>query len=315
MSGTDLQVASPSITTIGRTRFAPEQVELIRATVASDCNPAELALFLETCVRHELDPFIKEIWAYKIKVRVVTVVSRDGLLKIANRQTGKGWAHQPGEFLGCQSNAVHEHDLFDFYMEERDDGTEKWLVNHRPRSEEGKPVFGGKSGTARGEMVGSWARVRRRGHDDVLFIAYRDEYDKKEQVWKSHPHAMMVKVAEAMALRKAFSIAGVVGEGEVERTKVQNLSESGEQTTDHINWPEDEELEQNLRDAFKALGYRRAKVRALLGGCESRDDFEGLLGKLHAEADEAVAEAEVVDAEPADGDPGPDESAAAAAAA
>jgi hypothetical protein len=293
---------------------------LIRATVAADCNPAELALFLETCARHELDPVHQgDVGDTRWQVEqagAVTVVSKrraaQGRQPAARGRAGRT---SRASSSGCQSNAVHEHDLFDFYMEERDDGTEKWLVNHRPRSEEGKPVFGGKSGTARGEMVGSWARVRRRGHDDVLFIAYRDEYDKKEQVWKSHPHAMMVKVAEAMALRKAFSIAGVVGEGEVERTKVQNLSESGEQTTDHINWPEDEELEQNLRDAFKALGYRRAKVRALLGGCESRDDFEGLLGKLHAEADEAVAEAEVVDAEPADGDPGPDESAASAAAA
>src|SRR2546423_973598 len=119
MSGsTDLTVhGSPSIASIRRTQFAPEQVDLIRATVAKDCNPAELALFLETCVRHELDPFIKEVWAIKIRQTVQTVVSRDGLLKIANRFTGSSWAREPGEFLGCQSNVVHEHDHFDFRVE------------------------------------------------------------------------------------------------------------------------------------------------------------------------------------------------------
>jgi hypothetical protein len=298
MSGsTDLTVpAPPSITSIRRAQFAPEQVDLIRATVAKECSPPELAIFLETCVRHELDPFIKEVWAIKIRGIVQTVVSRDGLLKIANRATGQGWANQPGEFLGCQSNVVHAHDHFDFRVEEREDGSEKWLVDHRPRSEKGDPVFGGPDGKGRGEIVGSWARVRRRGHDDVLFLAYRKEYDKNENVWKSHPHAMMVKVAEAMALRKAFSIAGVVGEGELERS-TQNLTESAEQVTDEIHWPEDEDLARDLHDGFKLLGYRRAKVRALVNACASQEEFAALREKLNAEADEAgaITDAEVVE--------------------
>lgn len=299
MSGsTDLTVPSPpSIAVVRRDRFSPEQVDLIRATVAKDCNPAELALFLETCVRHELDPFIKEVWAIKIQGRVQTVVSRDGLLKIANRCTGKGWANQPGEFLGCQSNVVHEHDHFDVLYETRPDGTIAVIVDHRPRTKEGQPSFGGRTGQGRGEMVGSWARVRRRGHDDVMFIAYRQEYDKSENVWKSHPHAMMVKVAEAMALRKAFSIAGVVGEGEVERSERTLTDAAHEHQTDEIRWPEDEELAEALRQGFRALGYRRAKVRALVNACESHDDYAALRDRLSVEADMHAVEDDIPDAE------------------
>lgn len=300
MSGTDLEVtAPPSITALRRNQFSAEQVDLIRVTVAKDCNAAELALFLETCARHELDPFIKEVWAIKMTSSsgVQTVVSRDGLLKVANRCTGKGWAGQPGEFLGCQSGVVHEHDHFDTEYREREDGTIAAYVEHSPRNAEGKPTFGGAAMTGRGEMVGAWARVRRRGHDDVLFIAPREEYDKKAQVWKSHPHAMMAKVAEAMALRKAFSIAGVVGEGELDRVVNVSTGASGiEAATEEIVWPEDEELAKELQEAFRALGYRRAKVRALVNACTEAEDYRALLARLSNEADagEDIPEAEVV---------------------
>lgn len=307
MSETDLAVVSPSIAVARRGQFAPEQVELIRATVAKDLDTPELALFLETCVRHDLDPFIKEVWGYKIKGRAITVVSRDGLLKIANRCTGPRWAEKPGEFLGCMSGVVHADDHFDFHVEVREDGTERWAVDHRPRTAEDKPTFGGKDGTGRGEIVGSFARVRRRGHDDVLFVAHRHEYDKGDNVWRSHPHAMMQKVAEAMALRKAFSIAGVVGEGETERSQsVLSEPASGVQGTEEFHWPEDPELRQALEDGFRALGYKRAKVRALVNGCETREDFEALLAKLHAEADTSEEPA-ITDAEVVDDDPGPEQ--------
>lgn len=303
MSGQGLAVpAPPSIATKQRGAFDPEQVALIQATVMPpETTQAELALFLETCVRHQLDPFIKEVWAIRYKGKVQTVVARDGLLKVANRCTGPGWVNVPGEFLGCPSNVVHEYDHFDFWMETRDDGTERWHVDHRPRSSEGKAVFGGKDGKGRGEIAGSWARVRRRGHDDVLFIAYRAEYDKAGQrggeVWSGFPHAMMQKVAEAMALRKAFSVAGVVGEGELERVPENPSAGSGEVVVAEIGWPEDEELRRSLEDGFRALGYKRAKVRALVNACESVADFEGLLARLNAEADEAasIQDAEVVE--------------------
>jgi hypothetical protein len=276
-----------------RGEFDPGQVDLIRATVAKDLdNDAELAMFLETCVRHDFDPFIKEIWAYKRKGRVIIQVSRDGLLGVANRHTPEGKYHVKGEgmFLGCQSNVIHEHDHFDFRIEERDDETTRVVVDHSPRDKDGKPTHGGKDGSGRGEIVGSWARVRRRGHDDTFFIAYAAEYDKAEFTWKDFPHAMMQKCAESVALRKAFSIAGVVGEGELTPTR---LTGSGD-ADDQMNWPEEEGIRSELEKAFKLLGWRRAKIRMTLNsvGIEGGDaDYEALLSRLHSEFD-ALAEEE-----------------------
>lgn len=281
------------ITKRARGDFDPAQVELIRKTVAAGCNDGELALFLETCARHELDPIIKQIWTIKINGRMQPVVSRDGLLAIANRFTGPTWDGVNGEFLGCASNVLHEHDEFSFSYRSRDDGTQEVVIDHSPRDADGKPTHGGKDGELRGPIVAAWARVRRRGHDDVFFLAYRDEYDKKQNVWKSHPHAMMVKVPETMALRKAFSVSGVVGEGELPESPPKATATAGEPVEATIEWPADTELTEGLQKAFRALGYTEAKVRLSVNG-RSEEDLRALLANLHREADEVVADAEVV---------------------
>lgn len=296
MSGSDLAVQGPpSITLQRRNQFDEQQVNLIRATVAADCNDGELALFLETCARHELDPFIKEVWAIRWKsgTPTQTVVSKDGFLKIANRCTGPDWAMVPGEFLGVTAGVVHEHDLYDVDRAEREDGSTKVNITHKPRDCEGKPVFGtGEDG--RGKIVGAWAICRRRGHDDYHFEATWDEYNKvsnTHSAWKTHPHAMMKKVAEAVVLRASFPIAGVIGEGELERSERAPLTAvEGSTESADINWPVDEALADTLKESFRALGYRRAKVRSLVNACESAEDFGALLGRLHAEADQAAAE-------------------------
>lgn len=290
--------ASVAITTRAREAYDEGQLALIRDTVAKDCNPAELALFLETCARHDLDPIIKQIWVIKIKGVLQPVVARDGLLAIANRHTGAGWTMHPGEFMGCQSNFVRKFDLFDFDQVERDDGTVRFAVTHKPRNSEGQPVFGGEDGSERGPIVGSWAVVRRRGHNDTFYQAFWKTYNKAENTWRTHPDAMIVKCAESMALRKAFSVSGVIGEGEVERS---TLTEVNGGVQGEIRWPQDEAQAESLKQRFEVLGYRRAKVRTLVNACEDEDGFRDLLARLDTAVDEMVARAEgqpeVVDGE------------------
>src|SRR5207249_4640383 len=45
--------------------------------------------------------------------------------------------------------------------------------------------------------------------------AYYSEYAKPAPVWKQYPSAMIGKVAEVMALKRSFSINGVVTEEEI----------------------------------------------------------------------------------------------------
>lgn len=287
-------MSSMEITKRARGEFDPQQVELIRRTVAKDCNDAELAMFLETCARHELDPIIKQIWTIKIKGVMQPVVSRDGLLAIANRYTGPTWNGVNGEFLGCASNVLHEYDEFSFSYRNREDGTQEVVIEHSPRDKDGKGTHGGRDGELRGPIVAAWARVRRRGHDDVFYLAYRKEYDRGSNVWASHPHAMMVKTPEAMALRKAFSVSGVIGESEMTPAGPTTVtSTSAESVPTAIEWPADQQLADGLRAAFASLGYTEAKVRLAVMG-KSDDELRQLLAELNREADEEIADAEVV---------------------
>ena len=286
-------MSTTDITKRARGEFDAGQVELIRNTVAKGCNNAELAMFLEVCARNNLDPLTKQIWTMKIKGVMQPVISRDGLLAIANRYTGKDWDGVNGEFLGCSSNVIHDHDLFSFEYEDRDDETIKVKVTHSPRDADGNPTHGGKDGEGRGPIVGAWARVKRRGHDDTFYLAYRKEHDKGENVWKSHPHAMMQKVPEAMTLRKAFSVSGVLGEHEMtERGTV--TSTATESAPAVIQWPSDPQLSDELQSAFRALEYTDAKIRLAVNG-KPEDELRALLADLNREADEVIPDAEVVE--------------------
>lgn len=282
MAGTAVAPVSTAITERARERFDAQQIELIRHTVAAECNAGELAIFLEECARYELDPFAKQIWAVKIQGRMQIIVSRDGLLALANRKP---------DFRGCKSYEIREHDYFSV----TEDGDGHCLVEHRWLDKDGKLTHGGKDGQLRGDIIGAFAYVRREGHVDTQFMAYAAQYDKHQNVWKSHPTAMMVKVAEAMALRKAYSISGVLGEHEVE-PEPTSLTRPGERPIE-IDFGPDEELARRLKEAFEHLGYRHAKVRTLMRACQTQEDREDLYSRLREEAEaDALVDAEVVDA-------------------
>jgi hypothetical protein len=245
-----------------RAHFDHGQVELIRNTVAKDCDAAELGMFLEVCARYELDPFSKQIWAMKIQNKVQIVVSRDGLLALANRHTPFGdlKVSGGGEFLGCQSDVVREHDFFAKTV----DREGHIHIEQRYRDEAGEPTHGGPNGDLRGSIIGSWALVRRRDHADTYFFAYWDEYEKtgepRHNVWKSHPTAMMQKVSETMALRKAFSVSGVVGESEAPPPR--DLAAVPADT----DFGEDPEVEVRLKELFKLLEYPARKITLKMAG-------------------------------------------------
>lgn len=281
MTGTSLAAVNRfqavAITEKARDRFDAKQVELIRHTVAADCNNAELAIFLEECARLELDPFAKQIWAIKLSGKMQIIVSRDGLLLLANRNR---------DFRGCQSFEVREHDRFKV----RTDENGHVHVAHEWCDANGEPTHGGKDGMLRGEIVGAFAYVRREGHVDTQFFAYRSQYDKGVNVWKSHPSAMIIKCAEGMALRKAFSITGITVEGEL--TEEQRLLTAPGSPVE-IDFGEDEALAEGLQQAFRELGYTRAKVRMMMRGVTTDEARAELLQQLRTELDDA----EVIDGE------------------
>ena len=191
-------VRGTALTKPARFAFDPDQIATIKRTVAKDCTDSEFQMFMEVLGRHGLDPFVGQIYAAKMPARdgqpggVAIIVSRDGLLAIANREPS---------FNGMDGDVVRAGDRF----------TSKFVNGERMIEHIAE------GGTEhRGAIIGAWAMVHREGRRPTYFFAPFDSYKTNNKTWSKYPDAMILKVAESMALRKAFSITGVVGEGEMD---------------------------------------------------------------------------------------------------
>lgn len=144
--------------------FNPETVELIKRTIAKDATDDELKLFLHQCKRTQLDPMTRQIYFMKRAGKVSIQTSIDGFRVIAERS---------GDYAG-----------------------------------QDEPIFGEDPKT--GEMFCKVTVYRFRNdtrYPAAVGVAYWKEYcpqSGQDFMWKKMPHTMLAKVAEALALRKAY---------------------------------------------------------------------------------------------------------------
>lgn len=162
---TAIQLAQPYALT-----FTPEQEDMIRATYANGAKPAEFAVLMEIARTRGLNPLLSQVhfverWSSAQKRNVwSTQISIDGLRAIAQRTGVYGGQDEP-----------------------------EWVDD-----ENGKPIR-------------CTVRVYRKDWErPAVGIAYFAEYVQKTKeghptkFWRDMPHVMIAKVAEALAIRKAF---------------------------------------------------------------------------------------------------------------
>ncbi len=158
--------AKNALAAVKNSIFTPEQLNIIKRTIAKDATIDEFALFIGMCNRTQLDPLTKQIYFIKDKGnRVMTQVSIDGFRVIAQRS---------GDYAGQDA-----------------------------------PVFETKAGPNGTSQIVSCAVTVYRWHGDNRYaaatgVAYWEEYNRGSVTWKQMPRTMLSKVAEAIALRKAF---------------------------------------------------------------------------------------------------------------
>lgn len=166
----------------------PNAVRLVASTVAKDATKDELSMFLHLAREYGLDPFAKEIWFIKRGGNPTIMTSRDGYLKVAN---------QHPQMRGMESDVVYEGDTF------------------RKTSQGVEHSYSTSKRTA---IVGAYALVYRRDRDMPVYVfaPFKDYSAGGSPTWRQYPHAMILKVAEAMALKRAFSLSGLVTQEEMD---------------------------------------------------------------------------------------------------
>jgi phage recombination protein Bet len=173
--------------------FLKEELDHIRKTAAFGSTDDEFKTFMYLCSMYNLDPLKKEIYFIKYGGRATIITSRDGYLKIANLHD---------DFDGIESDVVYQGDV----LTKRDDGSLHIAYGAEHL------VFD------KSKLSGAYCSVFRkdRAKATTVFVSIKEYYKKEAPIWQQYTNAMILKVAEAMALKRAFAISGLVTKEEIE---------------------------------------------------------------------------------------------------
>jgi phage recombination protein Bet len=255
---------------IALVNFNEDQINLIKSQIAKDCNNNELELFLYQCKQTGLNPLTRQIYAIKRAGRMTIQTSIDGFRVIAERS---------GNYAG-QDEPLWEDD------------------------EKGFPI------KCTVKVYKFTPNFEQRYCAGVGVAHFKEYYPSPMNLQKTMPHAMIAKVAEALALRKAFpqDLSGLYTSDEMNQAdeiKIVNETQSpldnptvlegmgvkrnasglkvGTDLTDGSAMKEVFDKQDEVFDLIKLHITNRGSIAELEAACaEKRADVDGLNKTLQA---------------------------------
>ena len=216
--------------------FTQSQIDTMKNTLMPQgTSNNELALFLEYCKRTGLDPFARQIYATKIQGKLSIQSSIDGFRLIAERS---------GKYRG---------QTIPLYMDAKGGWSEVWVGTGFPvackvgvlRSDFAEPLYG----------IAKWSSYAQQTSAGVGYM------------WKKMPEVMLAKVAEALALRKAFpnDLSGLYTSDEMDQATTPTTSEpvkpkviNNDFKTDYMS---DEDFQKNVNLVDKVNDIKVLETR------------------------------------------------------
>lgn len=201
------------------TAWSGKQLDLVRKTVAKDCNVDEFETFIHMCRTVRLDPIRRQIFAFVFskndpKKRQLTIVtSIGGYRTIANR-TGN---YRPGSTQTVFSEPLKDAATNPLGIEYGEATVYQYIhgdwhaVTERAYWSEFAPI------------TEAWVDDEETGRRRP---SGKPRLDPKKDGWQRMPRVMIEKCAEAKALRRAWpdDFDGLYSEDELDRTHSMELT-------------------------------------------------------------------------------------------
>lgn len=228
--------------------LTPKQLELIKRTVAKDCDVdsdgnklglGEFDLFIHTCQHTRLDPLRRQIYAFVFnkddpKRRQLTIVTGIGGYRAIAERTGN---YRPGPTRCEVSAELKDHDGNPAGIEYAEATVFKhshggWHeVTERAYWSEFAPVkeipSGGWDWVDTGDVYPEGhKRAGKKIMRKVPVGSMLLKLDERKDNWRRMPRVMLEKCAEAKALRRAWpdDFAGLYVEDEMDRTSIIDIT-------------------------------------------------------------------------------------------
>ena len=251
-----------------------ESIDIIRKTFCQELTPMEFEIYRGLATSLGANPFLREIYAFKIKNQLKIFCGRDFYRRKAQEQS---------DYNGHYAEVVCENDTFT-------------VENGKP-----KHSFGLKD---RGKIIGAYAVLWRKGIDNPFFIFVKiKEYaqkfwdDKKKtwdynKIWKEKPETMIKKVAESQVLRMGyqgiFANTYDISEKWDDYESENEIIYEDKKETENENVPDNTKQTENRQDKTKAFLKIKREVEKDIERIEDKkekDKIEGQFAMVLAIAD------------------------------